>query len=453
MVLPVAEQELELLGRFLQGLTLVSAPLDADLEDAQAVAQELQARLTAPVRVAVAGLGRSGKTSLIHLLLGEELLTVDPRNYRMPPVELRHGTTELTRAGWWDRKDVTIDGLALSTALSQKPDVISLILDHHLLRDVRLIDVSDFESDATVPEGLFALTQLADMVIWCVDARTGWTAQDRTIWDRVPRVLQRRSVLALTHTENMAEPELLRQHQAVIDAVGAGFAAVLPVASTLAWQAVEGTAEDPEAIWISSGADDLFNAAMTIAADLRQTENTKILRLIENKILPLLPRVPVAQAPIPKVLTAATPLVQADARPQPMAVQDLPPASPPPTISKPTASASAWTHSKNSVLEIWLSAIAQINGDVQAGRFSSDSDFVQACQLAVAAFLPKLDGVPSLQAGADWLIADFEQAQDLLVLMQYESGDATAHTAARLLVQLSEALSGAVTPDASVVAA
>ena len=45
MVLPVAEQELEFLDRFLAGLALVDAPLAEDLEEAQTDAQDFRARL------------------------------------------------------------------------------------------------------------------------------------------------------------------------------------------------------------------------------------------------------------------------------------------------------------------------------------------------------------------------------------------------------------------------
>ena len=452
MVLPVAEQELELLDRFLAGLALVDAPLAEDLEEAQTDAQDFRARLVTPIRIAVAGLGRSGKTTLIHLLLGEELLTVDARNYRLPPIEIRHGSVEQTRAGWWDRNDMTFDGLALSTALSQKPDVVSLILEHDLLRECRLIDVSDFDSDATISEGLFALTKLADMVIWCVNAGAGWTAQDRAIWDRVPRALQRRSMMALTHTEGMTEAEVLHLHQSVTAAVGTGFAAVLPVASVLAWQAVERTAEDPEAVWHASGADDLFNAAMTIAADLRLAEIAKVARLIDTRIAPLVARVPSVPAPV-RQPPAAAPPVSAYPQVPPAAEAEAPPAKAVPPSVKAAPTASIWTQARNPALEIWQVALAQINADLRGDRFTSDTDFVLACHQMVADFLPTLGGEPILPKGADWLIADFEQAQDLLVLMQYESGDATAHTAAHLLVQLTDALSWGATLEASVVAA
>ncbi len=449
MVLPVAEQELELLDRFIAGLALVDAPLDADLDEAQIDAQEFRARLAAPVRIAVAGLGRSGKTTLIHLLLGEELLTVDPRNYRLPPIEIRHGAVEQTRAGWWDRNDMTFEGLALSTALSQKPDVISLILEHDLLRECRLIDLSDFDADATISEGLFALTKLADTVIWCVNARAGWTPQDQAIWDRVPRALQRRSMLALTHTEGMTKAEVLQLHQAVTAAIGTGFVAVLPVASALAWQAVERTAEDPEAVWRASGADDLFNAAMTIAAELRVAEIGKVARLIDTRIAPLMARVPAPAAQTPVAASAPVP-----ANPQmPPSAPDAPLAKAVPPTVKAAPTTASWTQAGNPALEIWQAALAQISADLRGDHFASDTDFVQACHQMVADFLPRLDGELTLPKGADWLIADFEQAQDLLVLMQYESGDATAHTAAHLLVQLTDALSWAATLEASVVAA
>lgn len=453
MVLPVAEQELELLDRFLAGLALVDAPLAEDMEEAQTDAQDFRARLVAPVRIAVAGLGRSGKTTLIHLLLGEELLTVDPRNYRLPPIEIRHGTTEQTRAGWWDRNDMTFDGLALSTALSQKPDVVSLILEHDLLRECRLIDVSDFDADATISEGLFALTKLADMVIWCVNAGAGWTEQDRAIWDRVPRALQRRSILALTHTEGMTEAEVSHLHQSVTAAVGTGFAAVLPVASALAWQAVERTAEDPETVWRASGADELFNAAMTIAAELRLAEIAKVARLIDHRITPLLARVPSVPTPARQTPAAAAPPVSASPHLPPVVAPDAPLATVAPPSANAVPTTAIWTQARNPALEIWQVALAQISADVRGDRFESDTEFVHACHQMVADFLPRLGGDLTLPQGTDWLIADFEQAQDLLVLMQYESGDATAHAAAYLLVQLTESLSWAATLEASVVAA
>ncbi|MCX8508475.1 MAG: hypothetical protein ORN49_06295, partial [Rhodobacteraceae bacterium] len=286
----------------------------------------------------------------------------------------------------------------------------------------------------TASVGLFALSQLADMVVWCVNASSGWQPEDARLWDRVPRHLQRRSVLALTHTENLDESSLTALVGTIATVTQGRFAAICPIATALAWTAVQGNLANPEEVWLNSGADDLFNGIMQMAASLREAENTKIARIVAEKIAPLLARLPdpVMEAPPPP-----PPQQRADPIVVPSAVHAAQPPTPPSLDN----------------LATWQVMMHGLRDRVAEGTLDNGKDFLAACLELVTDFTGHLVADTNGFMLPDWLRADFEQAHDLLVLMQYEEDDRVSHTAAHLMVQLTEALSWAAPPQTAIAAA
>ena len=92
------------------------------------------------------------------------------------------------------------------------------------------------------------------------------------------------------------------------------------------------------------------------------------------------------------------------------------------------------------LLEDWLEMLAALRDKVENGEIEEDGDFVQESQELVSTFLDALADRDDLSDGQDWLIPEYEKANDILVLLQFESGDRTASDAARILAQLTDSL-------------
>ena len=75
--------------------------------------------------------------------------------------------------------------------------------------------------------------------------------------------------------------------------------------------------------------------------------------------------------------------------------------------------------------------------------------FLHSCQEIVEEFAERLETGNEIDPEADWIPAEFEKATDLLLLLQFESGDAPLKDAVSILAQLSDNLAWAGSTVAS----
>lgn len=447
---PRADTETELLRRFLSLLDASAQQSDPALDNARTQAEGYLARLEAPVRIAVAGLARSGKTSLVNLLVGEEVIPTRSRRTVMPAVILRHAAAYRTTAGWWDREDQAFDGLQLQDALALTPDIVSVGIDCDVLRDIWLMDLSDLEDSGAQANALFVLNRLADMIVWCTNAEDPWTSEERHVWGLIPKLVQRRSILALTHADHLSAGMLTPTLDRLKGAVGTGFRAVLPVATAEAWRALQGDGHEPASQWASSGIEAFMVAMLELAVECRKTEIEKVRRGMAQHLEPLLSRLPMAPQRQPAA-APASPAVPPQAKtPAPApAPQPAPKPAPAPVTSAPKAPEADTTPPVPPVppvpaaIDAWRRRMAALNGDLKGGAIQADADFLTAAQDALASYLGDLAGPGMLPDGCSWIEDELHRAQDLLILMQYESDERNGETAALLLAQISDTLAHA----------
>lgn len=446
---PRAEAETELLKRFLSLLDASAQQSDPALDNARTQAEGYLARLEAPVRIAVAGLARSGKTSLVNLLVGEEVIPTRSRRTVMPAVILRHAAAYRTTAGWWDREDQAFDGLSLPDALALTPDIVSVGIDCDVLRDIWLMDLSDLEDSGAQANALFVLNRLADMIVWCTNAEDPWTSEERHVWGLVPKLVQRRSILALTHADHLSAGMLTPTLERLKGAVGSGFRAVLPVATAEAWRALQGEGHEPASLWASSGIEVFMVAMLELAVECRKTEIEKVRRGMAQHLEPLLSRLPMApqRTPDPGPAAPVAPPRAKTPAPQPeprlSAVPAAAPATAVPPRAAPKAPAADAVPPVPAAIQAWRKRMAALNGALKDGAINTDADFLTAAQDALGSYLGDLAGPGMLPDSFGWIEDELHRAQDLLVLMQYESDERNGETAALLLAQISDTLAHA----------
>lgn len=426
---PRADTEAEILRRFLAVLDGAAAQGDPSLENARAQAESYLSRLEAPVRIAVVGLSRSGKSSLVNLLVGEAVIPTQPRKSVMPAVILRHCEGNRTTASWWDREDRVFDGLDLQGALSESPDIISVGIDCEVLRDVWLMDLSDLEDSGAQANTLFVLNRLADMIVWCTNAEDPWTAEERHLWGLVPKAVQRRAILVMTHADHLSAGTLTPTLERLQTTVGAAFRKVLPISISDAWRALLGEVTQPERAWVASGIEPFMVAMMEMAVDCRKTELEKVRRGMAQHLEPLLAQLPVT----PATITAPAPTA---ARTEPRAAagsksDPVSPAAGRPALQPVQASPA---------LLAWKKRVEGVLDSLRTGVIEQDGDFLTAAQDAVSFFLDDLAMLRDPSGADAWIEREFQRAQDLLILMQYEGEASNAETAALLLAQLTDGL-------------
>ncbi len=440
--LPNVQQDISLLRRFIRAVADLPTDPNPQLDAAESNAETLLRRLETPVRIAVTGLSGAGKSSLVNLLLGEELArigTTEP----LPAIVFHHADSATTTAGWWDRPSKDFVGHDLDAALKENPDLISIGVDSPILKSLQLVDVSGLDQPGHDKDAVLALTQLADVLIWCSRADAPLSDDQLRLVKMLPNRLTKNSLLVLTHADGVPEDQLEEAAVEVENHPGAGFLYVAPIATPQAWQAFQGDADDPATLWAESGAPDTLACLMEVATNTRHKEVAKIQRNIAKQIIPFLNQVPMPPeevAPTPEPVSAIASDVEKPA-PEPVLAEPEPEdpvdeATPEvaPTEGQIEISGSAV------LLDEWLARLAELHERVDSGEIDENQDFVQGAQEIVSDYLDDLADNDDLPEGLDWLIADYEKANDLMILLQFESSDHTASDAARILAQLTDSL-------------
>lgn len=424
---PRPQSEIDILRRFVRALEGTGAQANPALENAKGQAEVYLARLEAPVRIAVAGLSRAGKSSLVNLLVGEAVIPTQPRRAVMPAVILRHAESYRTTAGWWDREEKVFDRLDIAAAMAEAPDIVSVGIDCEVLRDVWLMDLSDLEESGAQANALFVLSRLADMIVWCTNAEEPWTEEESHLWGLVPKAVQRRAILAVTNADHLPAGTLTPTLEQLGKTVGAAFRKVLPLATTDAWRALQGEVAKPEVLWAASGIEPFMLAMMEMAIDCRKAEVERVRRSMAQHLEPLLDQLPLEQTPPPPPVLDGAELARA-------------PEPPPQSAAGKTEEAASQTGRARPALTAWKARMAAFVAALQSGEIAEDEDFLTAAQDAVSDFLGDLAAIGPVPASDAWVEEEFQRAQDLLILMQYESDEAKSETAALLLAQLTEGL-------------
>lgn len=458
---------------FLAAYRKADSDLAELLEPARDQALAYRSRLETPVRAAFAGKTEAGKAGLINLLIGENVLPEGPDAVGLPTMIVRHSTVERTIASWWDQPNVEFKGRDLAAAAALGPDVITFEINCEELSRLWLVDIAGFDDEESTKQAIFSLIRLADVMVWCSRAANPVLAAESTIWRNMPGRLIRNSLLVLTDADNASEDEASAMRKRLTPDRIQNFRDVIPISTDAAMGALLAGSDDFEEVWTLSGAAHLVDAVLSLALEVRKADLERIERGIEQhltqaeemleitfvpqpmdrqvtrkvsvapkKAQPVVtkgvavprqaPEAPAAvqrraEAPAPSRQPAA-PVVKVAAKAAKPAPE--PPPAPPPA-PKPRDMA-GW--------QGWADRIAGLIGGLQSGVLADSEAFITAAQMEVDAFLSEMKYWDAPLPTAEQLVEEFEQANDLLILMQFESSDTAAREAAWILVQLSESL-------------
>ena len=397
---------------------------DASLKDALHSFETIRARQSAPLTLAIAGLDGAGKSSLVNLLAGQSILPVGEEGRGALPILLDYGTETETGACWLDGEMNLLPGHVVDAATAQQPDYIKLAIDIPALAGLRLLDMGALDDPEQMWQAVDLLEETADILLWCSPATDPLQEEEMQVLEALPPALVRDGFLVLTKADQIRQLETVRTR------MGAGkarFASTIPVATRLALQG----GQDPN-IWGASGAERLVDAVLGRAHKLRldrlATDKTGLLTCLS--IL-----APALKAKSTEKAVADTVLAQAPSTPP-----DAPALSAP--VSQPSLapSAAGAQAEEDPLVSAWRQRFDTLRRKLDGGGFASNEEFVTAVQIMVEDFLQQLAEPNLLPLRADWLFDEFERANDLLILLQFEGTQGVAADAARVLLQLDDAI-------------
>ncbi|CUH46860.1 dynamin family protein [Ruegeria atlantica] len=411
---PGTEQEVRKLERFLTATE--NLPSEAGLDKMRERALFHAERLSNAVNIGFAGEFGAGKSSLANMLAGADILPTGPQHLKLPLVIVAYADAPETTVGWWDKEPKVYSGIALEKAAADNPDFISVGLNTPALQEISLFDLPGTGALDDTYKSTFDLLSYVDCAIWCTNGTNAWRETERHLWAQVPQELRSNSLLVVTHADLPPVRDALdRVLHRLEKEKGKFFRSVVPIGTPVA---VKAMAQEPEPdfdLWETCGGQSLAEQVLQVASERRLKDLEAAQNDIEQEFLPFLASLNIAEAEPAQV---EAPSIHATLE------SALPPL-------------------ENPILEDWLAAIASIYDDLRETSDIEPAAFLNSCQEIVEDFAERLEQGGEIATEADWIPGEFEKATDLLLLLQFESGDAPLKDAISILAQLSDNLAWA----------
>ncbi|MGQ0611121.1 MAG: hypothetical protein ACT4N9_08465 [Paracoccaceae bacterium] len=266
------------------------------------IGAQLMAQLQRPARIAVIGLPGAGKSRLINLLIGADLM---PDYGALPVVELAHGPAPRTQFTLADGTIAQREGLAGAAEVPPGTQRVSVLLCHAALRGRSFAEINLAGASGAQSAALDWMASRADLALWC---STGFDERERALWSAVPERLKDNSFLALTRADRLfMRGELDAQLARLAPVVADEFRALFAVATLQAAAARPGGVVRDARLWRSSGGMALTLGIEAQLAQARAADLDHASLLLERFKAPLgpAPRADLALAGGPGMAPAA----------------------------------------------------------------------------------------------------------------------------------------------------
>lgn len=187
-------------------------------DDRQLALLRIDAILAMRPRVVLLGEENAGKTALANALLGETVLPeAAVANTRTLTILRQAAAPEIHAIFQGNRRRIVagdIDGLA-----SEGMQRLEIGLPLTGLAAFDIVDTPPLSDCGDCPD--IALTQL-DLPVWCTRATQAWKESERQLWQRLPRRLKNRAILAVTNADTLRDRHSVDRVHARLAAETAG---------------------------------------------------------------------------------------------------------------------------------------------------------------------------------------------------------------------------------------
>jgi hypothetical protein len=418
---PQTDAVLEQLKAFLSKTK--SAPKSAPLENMRTLAQRHIDQLSSAVTIGFAGEFGAGKSSLANMLAGTDILPTGPQHLKLPLVIVKHAAQPETSIGWWDKAPIILNGIKLEAAAEKSPDFISIGWPSDALQEMVLLDLPGSGALDESYKHTLELLKCADCAIWSTNGTNAWRETERFLWSQVAGDLQDHSLLAVTHSDLPVVQKNLPQLVTKLESDTKGlFQAVVPIGTPVAVDALAQKPEPDFDLWAACGGEDLARQVLDLATTRKSRDLEKAKADIEATLTPALAALGVAENPT---------------------TSDVAPTSE--NVTKPAETSDL----DNPILDDWKAALRSLIAELHDNPDLDPTDLLRLCQERVDDFTEKLKPGRNIDASADWVVGEFENASDLLTLMQFEDTPNASEAVLNVLKQLSDNLSWAGTRAAA----
>ena len=379
-------------------------------------AKQLIERLSSAVRVTLLGLPGSGKSSLINMFAGRDIL---PTTIRLPSVELVWGASPKIIETSSDGRTITHEGSDFGQ-VSKRAAYLRVEMPIDILHRISLLEVVTDGSAGELTAAIDWATRRTDIALWCSQA---FGEAERIAWARVPETLKDHAFIVLTKADILSAEKKLASRVDDLEAIVAEeFHSLFAIATLQALRAHRPDGTIDEALRHASGGMALTDEILRHAERGRRADlDTADLFLARYNV----------GAPEKTETAAAAPTPVAAPAPAPVAVAAPAPAPAPAPERKPNL-----TLIREGAQ--FLSRRAEgIERTVSTWSGAGDAPrVIEQCVDTVEHLVDHFARDDTGCAVSDRLSDDFSEASDLLMLMQSEEGEGPAADAVTLLLQM-----------------
>lgn len=308
-------------------------------DSVQQKAEQLLMRLQQPVRLALLGMPGSGKSTLVNLLVGSDVI---PDGVRLPTLQLIYGETEKTTCTLPDGSKTVLESVDLNEIAALSPVFVEMQMPLPALRKISLLEVVAPNDPNAIHRAAHWAAKRSDVALWCT---RGFNETEQRIWGTMPDLTKDHAFCMITRADYLKTEGLF---EATVGAVKLAakdeFNEILPIATTqgIAARRADGTVD--KVAMRDSGSSGLISAVLKQVergrqsavdmADVLLHQHADLLADIDDRSAPPKDKVAVPEPVAPKSRTVQEPPV-AEA-PQ-VAATPVPEEPAKPAVAKPAA--------------------------------------------------------------------------------------------------------------------
>jgi len=404
------EDELVALQDFLTATDGPAYENDANVARLRSAATKLYQHLRRPIRMLIAGGDAAGDLGLANALSGDRLISPAQMPDDFPPLVFTYGRTVSAAPGWWGKKvDTKYEAIDLGQLARHNPDFVILQIPNELLRQINILHVPGIEGRAYA-DRLQKIADRSDMLVWRTTAAQAWDAPERQIWQGLPASIRDLGIMAVTYVD---APEIEHTFKTIVERLlkeaQPNFKFIFPL-KTQATADIRHNHGSSD--WKSSGGQAMVAGILQVADEFRKNEASKARVTIDRHFAPYVTADgagPGHAVPAADDQDHATPLVDD------IGQNALP---------------------NHPILAEWQTKIAGLLALLEKAEDIESSGFLATSSNMVVDMADLISEPGVLNAETEWLLPQFLDAVDLLILLELEDGDEPIVEAINVLLQL-----------------
>ncbi len=422
------ENELSALQAFLTKTESSRYDNDIGVSRLRTTATKLHQHLRRPIRVLVAGSDGTDDLALANALSGELIVPPGAITRDYPPFVFTYGQNIAAAPGWWGKKvEKKYTHIDLEKLAEPNPDFIILQVPNLLLRQISILCVPGFDGPVHARR-LQSISRRSDMLLWRTNAVHAWSEQEQQAWQALPAPIRKLGILTVI---NVDLPEIQNHFKEITARLfmeaKPGFKSIF----LLKTNATAARRQDHQSDdWKISGGQALVAGVLQVATGIRENDARTARTTIDEHFAPYLAGTDGAKA------------AKAEPKPSPSAQPggaDEQPARNNDTYGSGKGAQDAVA--KHPVLAKWQMEIAGLLALLEKADGIETSGFLAASSNIVVDMADLISDPGMLDKETAWLLPQFLDAVDLLILLELEDGDEPIVEAINLLLQLSRDLS------------